>query len=48
MNWILLEITRAGGRVNVRAQVREAIKKQLSSLGLDRPIYNKVQNVVNH
>ncbi len=38
----------AGGCVNVRAHVREAIKKQLSSLGLDRPIYNKVQNLVNH
>ncbi len=35
---------RAGGCINARAQVREAIKWQLSSLGQDRPVYNKIRN----
>ena len=34
----------AGGRVNCRAKVREAIKKQLASSGRDRPVYNKRRN----
>jgi hypothetical protein len=35
---------RAGGRNNVRAKVREAIKRQLAALGRDRPAYNKIRN----
>jgi hypothetical protein len=34
----------AGGCLNIRASVREAIKKQLYSLGHDRTLYNKRRN----
>jgi hypothetical protein len=37
---------RAGGRNNVRARVREAIKTQLRSLGRERPTNNKVRNQI--
>jgi hypothetical protein len=36
---------RAGGRLNVRAKVREAIKKQLQYACCDRPAHNKRRNL---
>jgi len=38
---------RAGGRNNVRAKVREGIKRQLASLGRDRPAHNRIRNCIN-
>jgi hypothetical protein len=35
---------RAGGHINASAQVCKAIKSQLSPLGQDRPVYNKILN----
>ncbi len=35
---------RAGGHINIRSKVREAIKKQLKFAGRDRPAYNKRRN----
>jgi hypothetical protein len=37
----------AGGRTNVRSQVREAIKKQLLCLGWDRPMHNRMRSLPN-
>ena len=37
---------RAGGRNNIRAKVREAIKKQLAALGRDRPTHTKRRNLI--
>jgi len=36
----------AGGHNNVRAKVREAIRKQLAASGRDRPNYNKRRNLI--
>jgi hypothetical protein len=37
----------AGGHINVRSQVREAIKNQLLCLGRDRPMHNRMHNLAN-